>query len=384
MRLAVVINSIGVGGAEKVLIRLVYHWCRQNHQVFLITFIKEKNFYKLESHENLHIIHFNETAILKSKNIINIIKFIFNSIVRVYKLQKTIKSLKPDLIVTFMIASNILGVLANVLCKIPIIIAERADPANFAIPKFYKFLAKILYPYANRLIVQSTHIADHFIKQISKHKIFIIPNFVRKPEVSKSSLLALNNNLLNNKSKSVISIKNIISVGRLDQFKDHKTLIYAFSKIANINPDLTVTIYGEGILRNQLQNLIKSLNLEQRIFLSGIDLNIDQRLLDADLFVFPSISEGFPNALCEAMSYGLPVIAADCPGNMNIVTQELDGLLFKCSDAEELSKCMLRLINDNELRSKLSSNAKNIVDRFDEQEILKHWDEMLELAYKNT
>ncbi len=374
MRLVLVINSLGVGGAEKVLLRLAYHWSKKNHQVFLINFLEEKNFYIIEENPNLQVINFGEKVTFKSINIINFVKFVFNSIFRIYKLQKKIKSLNPDLIITFMIGSNLLGLLANIFYKIPIIISERADPSNLSIPKFYKLLRRILYPYATALIVQTKDIANYFAKKLFKHKIFIIPNFVKTPNLSN---LSDKNLLINTKFNN---IKKLISIGRLDALKDHKTLIYAFSKIANIYLDLTLTIYGDGVLRNDLKNLIANLNLSNRIFLPGIDLNIEKHLLAADLFIFPSISEGFPNALCEAMSYGLPVIAADCSGNMNIITHEKDGLLFKCGDIEQLSIYILKLLNNHELAKELANNAKNIIERFNEQKILNLWDKVLEFS----
>lgn len=391
MRLVLVINSLGIGGAEKVFLRLAQHWSRQNHEVFLINFLKEEKFYHIEENKNLKVINFDEVAILKTKNIITFINFFFNSCFRVYKLQEKIKSLKPDLIIAFMIGSNLLSLLANIFCKLPIVISERADPNNLAIFKFYKILAKVLYPYATALVVQTKHIAEYFTNKLLAHKVFIIPNFVKRPNFYNllgNSTSQLNNmniafNSSNNSSnnlRNIVEIKNIISIGRLDQFKDHKTLIYAFSKAIRANMDLRLTILGEGILRSYLVNLVKDFNLTDRIFLPGTDLNVEKYLLTADLFIFPSISEGFPNALCEAMSYGLPVIAADCPGNQNIITDNKDGLLFKCGDVEELFICMLKLINNNTLANQLANNAKNIIERFDEQNVLNMWDEVLNFS----
>ena len=143
---------------------------------------------------------------------------------------------------------------------------------------------------------------------------------------------------------------------------------------------LTITIYGEGILRNFLTKLISFLNLEDRIFLPGIATEVETVLTSADLFVFPSIYEGFPNALCEAMSCGLPVIASNCSGNIDIVEEGVNGLLFNVADVDGLVSCIKKLLDNSDYANKLAVNAQDVVNKFSEPEILKLWDNVLHQA----
>jgi len=105
--------------------------------------------------------------------------------------------------------------------------------------------------------------------------------------------------------------------------------------------------------------------------------NIQEALLAADMFVFPSLYEGFPNALCEAMAVGLPVIASNCSGNIDVVQDGIDGRLFPVGDVDSLVKLMEELIKNPEECQRLSLNAQKISERFHPTRILKLWDDLL-------
>ena len=369
MHLALVINSLGIGGAERVLVRLAHIWADRGYQISFITFFQENNFcYQLNTKDNnkINIINLGEPKPLPNTNF-----FIYfcKMIKRVYVLSKLFKKLQPDLIVSFLVGVNIIVLLANIWSKIPIIVSERIDPNKHVIPMFYKKLRLFTYKFAMAIVVQTKKIAEYF-PVAWQEKIFIIPNWVKEPAIKKS--------------KKNQTIRNIISVGRLHEQKDHQTLIKAFAQLSDNYPELTLTIYGEGVLRDFLTQLIYSLNLQNRIFLPGIAMDVEKVLISADLFVFPSVYEGFSNALCEAMSCGLPVIASKCSGNVDIVEDGVNGLLFNSSDIEALVSSMRRLLDDPVYSNKLAINAQNIVNKFSELEILKLWDNILEIFLRDN
>ncbi len=358
MKLTLVISSLGPGGAERVLSELANHWDSKNHGVTLITFGNDPPFYLLSS--SIKLVQLNQLL----SDSVNFLKRYTSIIKRVRCLRKAILKSKPDVVVSFVDIMNLTTLVACIGTKIPVIVSERIDPNFHAIPRLYKFLREIICPCAKKVVVQ-TKIAAAYFKNLKN--VVIIPNVVKKKEC-----------IVRNFSSPV---KNIISIGRLCRQKDFETLINAFAKIYLLYPEITLIIYGEGEERSNLEHLIQSLNLEACVRLPGAITEIDRVLNDADLFVFPSLYEGFPNALCEAMAAGLPVIASNCSGNVDIVQNGVNGRLFPVGDVKILSKLMNELIFNCEQRRHLSENAMKLSNIYSEEKIYALWDEIVKANF---
>jgi glycosyltransferase involved in cell wall biosynthesis len=145
--------------------------------------------------------------------------------------------------------------------------------------------------------------------------------------------------------------KWILTVARLDPIKGLDYLIRAMLFVENG----TLTIVGGGKERERLEALSKSLNLNNRIIFVGTTPHskVWDYLQEATLFVLPSISEGFPRALLEAMACGLPIVATRVGGTPELIIDNVNGLLVPARDERALAEAITLVLNDHRLQEKM-------------------------------
>ena len=154
---------------------------------------------------------------------------------------------------------------------------------------------------------------------------------------------------------------NICAVGRLSEQKGYDILLQAFADFRKCHPAHHLHIYGEGNLRQTIEQQINQLNLQEAVTLHGSVPNVMFQVQNAGMFVLPSRFEGMPNALMEAMACGLPCIAADCDfGPAELIENGKNGLLVPVEDPTALAEAMSKLADDKTLAQTLSKNAYNI------------------------
>lgn len=153
----------------------------------------------------------------------------------------------------------------------------------------------------------------------------------------------------------------LLSVGELSKRKNHEVVIRALSLIKYDN--VVYVVCGRGPLGEYLKQLAKQLNVEDRVFFIGFRTDVIEICKSSDMFVFPSLQEGLPVALMEAMACGIPVACAKIRGNVDLVNSEKNGILFNPSDVEEISKVITVMIDDMAFRKKCEeSNEKIVLD----------------------
>jgi glycosyltransferase involved in cell wall biosynthesis len=173
--------------------------------------------------------------------------------------------------------------------------------------------------------------------------------------------------------------KRLLAVGRLSEEKRFNYLIETFANLATKYPHWDLVILGEGVLRSDLEQQIRELVLEKRIFLMGRVGNVGEWYESADLYVMSSRFEGFPNTLIEAMSYGLAAVSFDCDtGPRDIIRHEIDGLLVPSENIVALTAALGRLMSDEELRLRLAKRAIEVRERFSIEKITQLWEQLFD------
>ncbi|SDK62860.1 glycosyltransferase [Streptomyces indicus] len=176
--------------------------------------------------------------------------------------------------------------------------------------------------------------------------------------------------------------KVVVAAGHLTVNKDHATLVEAFAKVLESEPDWTLRIYGSGTEKAKLRARIEDLGLSGRILLMGEYAPVSPEFAKGTLFVLPSKREAFGNVIVEAMAAGLPVISTDADhGPRNILTHGEDGLIVPGGDAGAMAGAILELIQDDERRQKMAAAAVRNAERFHEQASRERFEAILDEAF---
>lgn len=155
---------------------------------------------------------------------------------------------------------------------------------------------------------------------------------------------------------------HLVSVGELNDNKNHKTVIKALEVLRDAN--IYYDIYGKGPGEAKLKKLIVEKGLEEQVRICGYHPRVEAILQQADCFVFPSLREGLGMAALEAMACGVPVIAADNRGTREYMEDGVNGIVCAPRKVLEFARAIQRIKEDENLRKELGSNAQTTVKKF--------------------
>ena len=155
----------------------------------------------------------------------------------------------------------------------------------------------------------------------------------------------------------------LIHVGRFDVPKNHAGLLRSFGKLLETYPDCRLQLLGDGDLRQEMETLAADLKIADKVQFDGMQANVYPYLQNADLFVLPSIYEGNPMSIIEAMGTGLPIVATEVGGIPDMIRNRETGLLVPCEE-DAFCKACIELLDDEALRSALGKQAKQDSVRF--------------------
>jgi glycosyltransferase involved in cell wall biosynthesis len=277
-------------------------------------------------------------------------------------LRKAINKSRPDFVISFLVRTNIRTLLATIGTPFPVIISEQTDPIRGKPGRIWLWLRRWVYPLADHVIAHTQQAAD-FLRDSLHCKVTVIPNPVPLTPPREVAFRP--------------SPVKVAAVGRLVFEKGFDLLLRAFAQVAQLYPNVTLNIFGEGNQRQKLETLRSELGLNNRVFLPGQVKDVFGVLQEADLFVMPSRMEGFGNVLCEAMACGLPVIASDCMGPRETVRHGVDGVLVPRGNVAMLVKAMSELLNDSHKRQLLAAQAREVMQRVNLKEVMNRWDAVL-------
>ena len=176
------------------------------------------------------------------------------------------------------------------------------------------------------------------------------------------------------KTSADVHTKRVITIGRYAYQKGYDMLIRAWAEVEKRFPDWQLSIYGMGD-QSSCRQLISDLGVDpQRCLLNGAVSDVCQEYMNSSVFILSSRFEGFGLVLIEAMSCGLPVVSFDChTGPDEIISDGHDGFLVPANDIHALSKKLMTLMGDEELRRRFSENARLSSRKYDADKIASQW-----------
>ncbi|MDC0509687.1 glycosyltransferase family 4 protein [Gammaproteobacteria bacterium] len=366
--IVIVVSALNMGGAQRVVSILANYWSKKGYAVKLICTHTDqiKSFYSFN--KSIDIVFLQDIPYFKKSNF-------FNLMWKLFFLRKELVEANPDVIISFLTRVNVATALACIGLKASFYLCERSWPPFRSLSRNLLWLYKILFKNVTQFIVQTETSKLWFNEKFSFSNVKLIPNPVSYPLTFQDGQSLIPGNIISDDKKL------IIACGRLHAEKQFDLLIKAFSKVQCKFPDWRLVILGEGEEKKNLYNLILAQEANHAIYLPGATGNMSEWYERGDLFVLSSKVEGFPNALLEAMVYGLPCISFDCDtGPRDMIQDGFNGLLVNPQDYEVgLEKALDKLISDKELRVKLSKNSVLLGKKYSVDKIMKEWNKVLGL-----
>ena len=284
------------------------------------------------------------------------------------KILFTIRKINPDIVhVQGITLTATVGLINNILFRKTYIIYARGSDIYFSW-KYKSIIIKHIFNRSTAVIALTSNLKEK-IREINKKDVFVVPNGV---DLDKFDKLVDRYSL---RSKMGISAKDkvLLFVGTLKPVKGVKYLIRAMSIIKDFDENVKLLIVGDGEEKEYLIHLTKRLHLDDSISFIGKVPNekVPHYMHVSDLLVQPSISEGFPVVILEAMAAGLPIVTTNVTGLPEIVCNLKNGLLVEPKNSEDIADKVLLIIHNKGLQKTFSNNNKKKVRQYSWQEVVK-------------
>ena len=288
---------------------------------------------------------------------------------KAFALGGVVNAVKPDIVHSWLWYSNFLCGLSRkcgLWRKVPFVASQRGDyHARYG--KFRLWLTeKFIYHTAEVLLTNSAQIERNLHQRYPDKKIFSIPNLLELPTEEWSQ-----------QRRDNTQEKLIVNVGRFAPEKGHHYLIEALNLLNPQDIAWCCTFLGDGELEEELRALAANYGLTEQVRFPGFCEDVFPVLLTADVFVLPSLHESSPNALIEAMGVGLPCIASDVGGIVDLVEDGENGIRVPPQNPEALAAALHRVLAEPDFATKLGRNARaTIQQKFNAAESMRKLEEI--------
>lgn len=277
---------------------------------------------------------------------------------QIFKLVKLIHNERIDIVQTTLFYADVIGTYAAKLAGIRHILSWEAVTQPYSLKHLYAY--RLASKWFSLSIAVSHAIEKQVVinRHVSSKKACTIQYGVDVNLFSPAKEQWLKRELGIKNNKVLIG-----TVARLTEQKGHRYLISAIPEILKDHPDVHFILIGDGPLREDLSKLASSLNVNSSVCFLGFRNDIPELLQNLDLFVLPSLYEGLPNVVLEAMASGLPVIATAVDGTPEAVLNGETGMLVPACQSEALSTAINAILSDPQKMKNMGKAGRKRVER---------------------
>lgn len=348
------INSLGKGGAERVVSLLANEFVKDGVEVVIATEWYAEEEYEVDS--RVKRIHAGLSTIQEKGN------RVAKQWYRIHNLRTILKNEKPSVVLSFCAKANYRAMMASIATRVPVIVSVRNNPMIDYVGTVKGIMNKLFLNRAAGCVFQ-TEEAKEFFDEVLQKKSKIICNPVNEKYLH---------------AKREETKKKIVCVGRLVAQKNQMLLVNAFEEILEKYSDYHLYLYGDGSddeCKEELLDYVAAKELKKSIHFMGLSSTLETDMADAAMFVLPSNYEGMPNALMEAMALGLPVISTDCPcgGSRYWIESGVTGQLVPVKDVDAMARAMEFYIQNPDKAEQTGANARERLQEATVDKIYEQW-----------
>jgi len=360
MRILLLSTSMGMGGADKLLLSAAQEMQRRNHEVLIVS-LTPLGPMGLEARsvgvptESLDM----RRGWPDPRGLLG--------------LARRVRSWKPDVLHSHMVHANLLARVLRVFVPVPVLVSTIHNIYDGGPLRMAAY--RVTNPLVDLVTIVSQAAADRFVREriVPREMLRVIPNGLdteRFGVVSAESRESLRQSM-GFEHKFVW-----IAVGRFELSKDYPNMLHAFARVRQRAPDTVLLLVGQGTYREEIEALAGTLGVADGVRLAGVRNDVPELMNAADAYLMSSAWEGMPIVLLEAASAGLPIVSTAVGGNHEVVLHEESGFLVPSRDAEALAQAMERLMKllPSDRRRMGERGREHVRDHYGLNRVVDRWE----------